>query len=692
MLPISPRSPLLTVLAFMVMLLLVNAAAARVAELQIKSRTPFAGGKAFGTAGAYEVITGKLSYAVDPRVAANQRIVDLPLATPNRDGAVSFVGDFILLKPLLAGRGNRRLLLEVTNRGNLILLPYFNFAPFNNNPGTAADAGDGFLLKQGYSLLWTAWNWDVRAGGGRLQIELPIALQDGRPKKGRVVAEMVTGHPANSLPLAWGQSRGYPASLADLATARLTVRARQDGERRPIPRSDWQLVDLDDGNQGDGRRIILAKGFEPGQLYEFSYIATKARVVGLGLASLRDAASYFRYDTSSANPLSGSIDLVLAFGHSQSARVLQHMMWQGFHMDEAGRSVFDAIFMNAPGGGKGSFNHRFAQTTRHPSQHEDHQYPADFFPFATVPQRDPVAGRTGDLLARVRAGGSFPKLFYTQTSTDYWARSASLLHTDVMGERDLPLDPHARLYVFTGAQHFIWVPSRRGRFTLCHNPSDYRFALRALLPRLDAWISSGQAPPANIRPTIAGGSLGSIAAYRRRFPDLPGANGRLRIPRHHLQPPRLDLGPRFARTGIIDIQPPKLGPPYNTLLPLPDRDGIDQGGIRLPQIAAPLGTYLGWNHRRDGAAQAIGRWSGSYIPFAGSREAAQEGDNRLALDRRYGDLSGYLDAVDRAALELAADGFLLPQDIPAILATAKGRYLAQARRDMDDPGCGYLRP
>ena len=72
-------------------------------------------------------------------------------------------------------RGNRGLFLEVTNRGNLILLPYFNLAAFNNQPETIADAGDGFLLEKGYSLLWTAWNWDVLPGGGRLQMELPLA-------------------------------------------------------------------------------------------------------------------------------------------------------------------------------------------------------------------------------------------------------------------------------------------------------------------------------------------------------------------------------------------------------------------------------------------------------------------------------------------------------------------------------------
>ncbi len=676
------RLAMLPALFCLILVLYAGTAGARVVGIEIASRMPFAGGKTFGEVGAYEIISGKLKYSVDPTHAANKRIVDLSLAPTDSNGMVSFGGDFILLKPVTPERGNRRLILEVTNRGNLILLSYFNFAPFNNNPATARDAGDGFLLEKGYSLLWTAWNWDVLPGGERLQIDLPLALQDGQPIKGRVVAEMVPRYPTQNMPVAWGQSRGYPAALEDISSARLTVRSRQNDPRQLIPKENWRLAAIVGGRLEPSRRhVFLLDGFKPGQIYELDYMATKARVVGLGLAALRDAASYFRNGKGGENPLAGTLEKVIAFGHSQSGRVLQHMMWQGFHRDEAGREIFDGIFMNAPGGGKGSFNHRFAQTTRHPSQHEDHQYPADFFPFATVPQRDHVTGNTGDLLARVRAGGVMPKLMYTQTSSDYWARSASLLHTDVTGRRDLPLDPNARLYVFAGAQHFIWAGPRRGRFAYCHNPSDYRYFLRALIGNLDEWISSGRAPPESVRPLIADGSLGNLQTYKAKFPKVTDHKDRLAPPLGYLRPPRLDFGPRFAGQGIIDNQPPKFGPAYETLVPVPNRDGIDRGGIRLPQIAAPLGTYLGWNHRRDGAVDAIGRWSGSYLPFT-----------KATLESRYGDEGGYADAVALAAKKLAGDGYLLPRDVPVIIKKAKARYRAQLNHDPADKGCAYLSP
>jgi len=665
-----------------------SSAEARVAGVEIEARYPFAAGRSYGAAGAYEVLVGRFHYTVDPELAANALITDIAHAPRAADGAVAFAGDFILMKPVDPGRGNRRLLLEVTNRGGLALLPFLNFAAWSNRPETAGHGGDGLVLEAGYSLLWTAWNWDVTAGNGRLQIALPAAEIDGRPVTGRVVSELVPRWPTTIMPVAWGNSRGYAA--ADAPAARLSVRPSQTAVRRQIPDSDWAL--LPGRSAADPYHVQLKTGFRPGQIYEISYQATGARVVGLGLAALRDAASFFKHAGDSSNPLAGQVDHIIGFGISQSARVLQHMLWQGFHRDEAGRGAIDAVFAHVPGGGKGSFNHRFAQTTRHPSQHEDHQYPADFFPFATVPQTDPVTGMSADLLARARTAGPLPKIFYTQTSTDYWTRSASLLHTDVGGESDLALDADARLYVFAGAQHAIGVAPKRGRFLLCRNPADYRYLLRALIGRLDDWLGGRRPPPNSAYPTIARGSLGSLAAYRQQFPEVPGPDGPLAPPKKHLAPPRLDLGPRFATDGIIDTHPPRFGPVFETRLPLPDTDGIDRGGIRLPALAAPLGTHLGWNHRTDGAIDAIGRWAGSYVPFASDQATArQTGDSRRSLAERYGDRAGYLAAVEAAALILVQQGFLLNRDRPAILGRAARRFDRQTAQQIDDGSCAYLR-
>ena len=196
-------------------------------------------------------------------------------------------------------RGNHRLLYEVGNRGDLGMLAFFDDAPWTNDPVSAADAGNGFLLRQGYSLLWSAWNWDVLPGEGRLQIELPVATENGAAITGPVAAEFVLMQPAQSAPFMWGNSRGYPPLAQDEQAARLTVRDEPAGPRRLIPRERWRFAGPSEVSHADG--------FAPGRIYEVVYTAREPRVVGLGLAAIRDALSFFRFEAAdgagNANPL-----------------------------------------------------------------------------------------------------------------------------------------------------------------------------------------------------------------------------------------------------------------------------------------------------------------------------------------------------------------------------------------------------
>jgi hypothetical protein len=653
-------------------LVFVGPASAAVVRIDVRSRTPFAGGMAFGPAGAYEKLTGRLHYSVDPAHAANARIVDLRLAPRDARGRVAFAGDFVLLKPIDLAKGSHRLFYEVNNRGNLGALRALNRGEATNEPESAADTGNGFLMRHGYSILWTAWNWDVLPGEGRLQIELPIATKAGRPITGTVLAEIVVARRTTTEPVAWGNSRGYEVvDPASNRSATLTVRDEQRASREEIPRDRWRFA--------GPTHVRLDGGFEPGRLYELVYQAKDPRVVGLGLAAIRDAISFFRFATrdeaGTANPLargSGEADpeKAIAFGISQSGRVIQHMLFEGLHVDEAGRMVFDAAMPHVAGAGKGSFNHRFAQTTRHPSPFEDHQYPADFFPFATTPATDPVTGETGDVLAVAKAMGRVPVLMYTGTSTEYWTRATSPLHTDVAGTKDQPLDERVRVYFITGAQHGI-AASRDREYEHPANLLDWSPVLRALLPALDGWASRGTAPPDSVYPRIERGELVTVAAYREHFPRLPG----LRLPTSNLQPPRLDLGPRFKTEGIIDTQPPAFGQPYVTLVPGVDEDGNEKGGIRLPDVVAPLGTYTGWNLRRAemGAPDQLSRWSGSFFAFAATEaERKRTGDPRASIESRYPSHADYVRRVQAAARELVSRGFLLQEDVAPFVERARG--------------------
>src|SRR5258707_14272694 len=76
-------------------------------------------------------------------------------------------------------RGNRNIFYNVVNRGNKGGLSTFNRAPSSNNPTTAADAGDCLLMNQGYALVWSGWQPDILAGGGRMTMRGPVAWNPG---------------------------------------------------------------------------------------------------------------------------------------------------------------------------------------------------------------------------------------------------------------------------------------------------------------------------------------------------------------------------------------------------------------------------------------------------------------------------------------------------------------------------------
>jgi len=417
-------------------------------------------------------------------------------------------------------------------------------------------------------------------------------------------------------------------------------------------------------------------GFRPGWIYELVYTARDPRVTGLGFAAVRDVVSFLRHAPAEApdrvNPLSSSIERAYVFGISQSARFIQHFLFEGFNADDDGRIVFDGALAHVGGGGRGYFNHRFAQTTRHGSQHEEVLYPSEVFPFTSVSEEDPVTGEKGEFLARARQQGVVPKLMYTETSTEYWCRGASLLHTDVTGTHDVSLDPHVRLYFFAGGQHGVSSSPDRGIYANPINILDHRPPLRALLAALDRWVTTDKEPPPSRYPRIDDGTLVDFKAWLQMMPAIP----EVRFPEQFYVPVRLDFGPRFLSEGIADIVPARAGAPYHTLVPAVDADGNERAGIRLPDIAVPVATFSGWNLRseRVGAEGALARWSGSYLPFPRTREDRLRGsDSRRSVLERYATREIYLEKIASTSLELRQQGFLLDEDVVDLLRTASLR-------------------
>ncbi|WP_169979424.1 alpha/beta hydrolase domain-containing protein [Tautonia rosea] len=641
---------------------------AGVVRLEIEHREPFADGHEFGLVGAYERLSGRAMLEVDPDDPSNRAIHDLKLAPRNDRGFVEFSTEFDLLAPVNPKRGNRRIFFEVNNRGNK-LAPGAFLDRGGNEFKSLDDAGNGFLFQEGYHLLWCGWNGDVLPGGERLTIDLPITKDASGPIEGRIYAEICVDESSRSEPLAWGNSDPYP--VIDPEQAVVTMRPTRDALAEVIPRDRRAFARLD-GDQvvPDPRYLYLEEGFRPGWIYEVVYTTQNPRVTGLGFAAVRDVVSFFRNEESPANPLAGAVDGVIAFGISQSGRFLHDFVYQGFNADETGHAVFDGVFAHVPGAGKGMFNGRFVQTTRHGSPHQDRLYLSESFPMTTAPSTDPWTGRTGDTLERARAAGVVPKMVFTNTSAEYWTRAASLLHTDVDGTVDVGHDPNVRIYFIAGGQHGVTTETSRGIYVNLINTLDYRGVLRALLVALDDWATRGVEPPPSRYPRIDDGTLIRADAYRRTFPELPG----IALPRTHYVPTRLNFGPRWESEGIIDEVPAVAGQPFLSLVPAPDADGNDRAGIRLPQLAVPVATFTGWNLRsvEAGAAGQLAKFNGSLLPFPGDeRQRVAKGDLRLSVQARYPNFAHYLGLYSECLLELESQRFLLDEDVVRLLRAAE---------------------
>jgi hypothetical protein len=296
-------------------------------------------------------------------------------------------------------------------------------------------------------------------------------------------------------------------------------------------------------------------------------------------------------------------------------------------------------------------------------------YSATTFPFADSSQRDPVSGVQDGLLDNPRARAHQPKVFYTNTPVEYWGtgRVAALLHTTPDGRADLRLPENVRVYFVAGTQHSpARFPPIRDAGQQIDNPVDYWWTMRALLLAMHRWVSAGIPPPASTYPTVADHTL--VAASSLAFPAIPGV----------ASPVALTAGRRMANP--FHAGGAGAGAELPLLVPAVDEDGNEKGGIRLPDVAVPLGTYTGWNfrHPSTGSPGELVSLLGSSIPFPATR-ATQERmrDPRRSIEERYTSRSEYLDKVRGIAESLVQPGYLLYDDIDRIVQRAADRWDVQ---------------
>ncbi len=668
------RLPL--VLAALFFSTLATSLPAEVTRWEIKSREPYADGRAMGDRGPYERWTGVVHFALDPKLEANRQIVDLELAVPNDQGKVEFWSDFEMLVPKDLSKANGALFYEVNNRGN------------KTAPGIIDGGADDFLLRQGFIVAWSGWIAEVLPGNGRLLMSAPVATQNGKPITGIVRNEIVVNQPTPKMSVSHRAGLGsYRPSKRGMEEATLTIRERESDSRQNVPREQFKLVvsevsTVDRAGQLPLVELEVAAGLKPGWIYEVVYEAEGPVVQGVGMAGIRDLVAALKYQTGEKNPLlaaSGKpvITRALGFGTSQSGRLLRQFLYDGFNADEQGRQVFDGVIPHVAGGGLGSFNHRFASPTRTNGQHEEHTFPADYFPFAYGDERDPFTHQESGILHRSRKLGVVPKVMHTQSSSEYWHRSGSLVHTDPLGQRDAILPPEVRCYTFGGTQHGpgSGLPGAKGGGQLPANPADYRPFMRALVLALDAWVREGRQPPPSVIPRIDNRTLLGWQQDQSGWTAIPG----ITYPTVIQQPSFLNRGPEWLMRRIATIEPPLVKESYIVRAPAIGKDGNERGTLNLPAISVPVATYTSWNLRGEsiGAVGELLGLQGGYIPFAKTKaDRERAGDPRLALLERYRDFADYQAQSMAAAEKLVRERYLLEEDLPRLRAlTEKQRGL-----------------
>jgi hypothetical protein len=597
-----------------------------ITNIEITRREPLAGGAQFGASGAYQRIDGVASGTLDPTHPANRGIALLNQAPRNARGLVEYKSAFVLLRPADSVLGNGRLLYEVNNRGRIMMLANLCAGSAGNEPKNASDLGNALPLRLGFSLLWTGWDPAAPKATG-LWLDAPVIDNLTKP----IRDEFVSG-------TRLGVHETFRLSHEAVRVTAVTVRRTQTAERIPVPFL-----------QTDARTVQL-EGTKPaiGSIYEIRYEATKPRVQGIGFAATRDIVSHIR---AHGEDFTGgrAITHALAFGISQAGRYLRDHIAQGFNADEAGARVFDGVLTHVSGIGRVFLNTPFAQPFRTRTWHEDHDFPEVEFPFSSTAMTDPLTGAAGRLM---RGDDGDPKLIETNTSTEYWQKGASLLHTDPLGGQDIALPPNVRGYLLAGTQHGgkAGMPRDNGPCVNPRNWHDPMPAIRALLVALDEWVVRDRPPPESRLPKIADGTL--VPAELVAFPAVPG-----------LIPPAA-ANDVYPMDDWTDPKPHARA--WRPLVPQVDVDGNEIAGIRLPDIAVPRGTFTGWNlYREPHPAGELADRDGTFLAFA--ETTAPDGDPRPSMKDRHPTEEAHLAEVTRVTKELLAQRFLLAEDAERFL-------------------------
>jgi hypothetical protein len=668
------------------LLTLVSTAEAKVTKFVVEQKRSFANGQSFGAAGPYERLDGTATFELDPRDTNNRVIVNIERAPRNARGMVEFTSPFFILKPVDLAKGNSKLFMTLNNRGNKISISRFNYTKDNND--VLKDAGDGFLLNEGFTILDVGWQGDVVAESNRMAPNLPVATQpDGSPIVGSVRVE----YSDRSIPLNganWLTLKGtprfksYPAATTDTTKAALTVRTEVDGPRTSIPSDQWAYGECPTGKdslKATDTAICLFEGFKADKIYELVYPAKNPMVMGLGYAIPRDVGSFLRYRTKdeagNPNPIARSESDVgfrrfYALGVSSTGMYMRDFIYLGFNEDEQSRKVWDAVWTHIPGSHRLFANVEFADPNTYSREDDRQDFLSTTYGAMTYAlTQDPITGKVDGILKRPATD---PLVIQSVTENEFWQFRASLDVADGIG-RPIPTPDNVRLYYLSNFQHSAdMVDTFPSNSPLCRYPVNHNYggaSWRAIFTAMDEWADKGLAPPASNYPRVEEGKLLTVDQARAAFPKIPG----VQFPKSANTLNVLDFGPEFSSHGGRPSPNPAKGAGYMVLVPSADADGLSTSGIRPIEVRVPLGTNMGWNIRNDATrGPHLCGLSGSYIPFAKTRaERMAKGDPRLSLEERYKDHAGYVAAVRAATAQMMAERWLLSSDADRIVKRAE---------------------
>jgi hypothetical protein len=616
--------------------------------------------------GAYELITGRAFGTVDPKDPLNAIITDIQNAPRNTEGLVEYETRFTLAKPKEMDKASGVLWYDIVNRstGTVTANPY------------------------GHVQLLSGWQGDIEPNATNYTAKVPVARNaDGSPITGKVLARIVDPKPGTTTaPLALlGRAIPYDAASLDTTKAKLIKKGaeKRSGELGPVEQvasTDWAFADCSKAEfpgKPDPRKLCVKGGFDPAFLYEVVYDAKDPLVLGLGLAGMRDLASYFRYSDDKANPVAGKLNHAIIKGVSQSGNTLKTFLLLGFNEDEKHRIVFDGANPHIAGR-LTTINVRFGVPSGSGTLYE----PGGEGVLWWNDYEDKARGRKPEgLLTRCTESKTCPKIFETFGAAEFNARLFSIALTGTDGKADLPVPANVRRYYFPGNTHggaetttFRLAGPGSKACMLSENPNSEIEQMRALSVALVDWVVKGTEPPASSYPTLKAGDLAANTAAAMGYPKIPGS----------LLPDGLavglmdyDFGSQLnynAFSGVLTNQPPAIRQTIAPMMPKVDGDGNETSGLPSVLHQAPLGTYTGWNATKAGFFKGQpcgGGLTAGYVPFPETKkEQLAAGDPRPSLEERYGTAQGYQCLVRDLAEAQVKDRMLLPDDAARLVRLA----------------------